>query len=486
MSRGKIALVVLGAFLALLGFAAMLGGAGLVWAHETQRNDAGYYWTGPHELSSTTGVITSDRVDLGSRAPGDWTPFDDIGDVRIDAATTDGSPMFVGIGPSDAVDAYLNGVAHDQLTDVDRSPFRAQYDRHDGQQSPAPPQGQSFWVASTAGPGMQTLTWDINSGDWKVVLMHPDGSPAIDAQVSAGIKTGVLLPIGLGVSAFGVLLMVLAAVFLILGLRHVAAPATEEEQAAAGTTAVAGVAVTDAYPARLDGHLDEPLSRWLWLVKWILLIPHFFVLVFLWLATIVLTFVAGVAILFTGRYPRSLFDFNVGVMRWTWRVSFYAMSAFATDRYPPFSLQPDPDYPADFHVDYPEQLSRGLVLVKWWLLAIPHYLIVAIFAGGWSWGTSDDWRVMGSGGLIAVVALIAAVVVAVRGRYPRELFHFVMGLNRWCFRVLAYVALMRDEYPPFRFDGGGTDPGSVPAPPAPPTPPATDEAPDDRAKELIQ
>ncbi len=357
MSRGKIALVVLGAFLALIGFAAMLGGAGLVWAHETQRNDAGYYWTGPHELSSTTGVITSDRVDLGSRARGDWTPFDDIGDVRIDAATTDGSPLFLGIGPSDAVDTYLTGVAHDQLTDVDRSPFRAQYDRHDGQQSPAPPQGQGFWVASVAGPGMQSLSWSIDSGDWMVVLMHPDGSPAIDAQVSAGIKTGVLLPIGLGVGAFGVLLMVLATVFLILGLRHAAAPASEQEQVAAGTTAVGGVAVTDAYPARLDGHLDEPLSRWLWLVKWVLLIPHFFVLVFLWLATVVLTFVAGVSILFTGRYPRSLFDFNVGVMRWTWRVSFYAMSAFGTDRYPPFSLQPDPDVPGRL----PRRLPRAPV-----------------------------------------------------------------------------------------------------------------------------
>jgi hypothetical protein len=138
-----------------------------------------------------------------------------------------------------------------------------------------------------------------------------------------------------------------------------------------------------SYPARLDGQLDQAVGRWLWLVKWLLLIPHFIVLFFLWLAFSVLTMVAGFAVLFTGRYPRAIFDFNVGVIRWSWRVSFYGICAFGTDRYPPFSLSSDPNYPADFSVEYPERLSRGLVLVKWWLPAIPQYLIVAIFAAGW-------------------------------------------------------------------------------------------------------
>jgi hypothetical protein len=221
------------------------------------------------------------------------------------------------------------------------------------------------------------------------------------------------------------------------------------------------MSATTAYPARLEGRLDQPLSRWLWLVKWILVIPHAVVLAFLWLAVVVLTFVAGVAILFTRTYPRSLFDFNVGVMRWTWRVAFYTVAAFGTDRYPPFSLRSDPTYPADFDVEYPEQLSRGLVLVKWWLLAIPHYLVVAIFAGGWTLPFSDDTWQAGGTGLVTLLAVIAMVITLVGRGYPQPLFDFIMGLNRWCYRVLAYAALLRDEYPPFRLDSGGADPASA-------------------------
>ncbi|MBB6171429.1 hypothetical protein HNR23_001489 [Nocardiopsis mwathae] len=241
------------------------------------------------------------------------------------------------------------------------------------------------------------------------------------------------------------------------------------------------------YPVRVEGELG-PVTRWMWLVKWILAIPHWIVLFFLRIAFAILTVIAFFAILITARYPRSIFTFNVGVLRWRWRVNFYTYWALGTDRYPPFTLAEVDDYPAKFSVDYPERLSRGLVLIKWWLLVIPHLIVIGFFTGiavwttrdgeaGWVWKsedmpavwTDDYGKYVAVPGLIFVLVAFAAIALLFAGRYPRGIFDFVLGMNRWLLRVLAYRSLMTDRYPPFRMEPGGRDPGR---PARPTTPPA--------------
>jgi Domain of unknown function (DUF4389) len=183
----------------------------------------------------------------------------------------------------------------------------------------------------------------------------------------------------------------------------------------------------------------------------------------------VLSVVAFVAILVTGHYPRHLFEFNLGVLRWSWRVAYYAYGALGTDRYPPFTLNATPDYPATLDIAYPQHLSRGLIWVKW-LLAVPHYVIIGFFVGGGGYAvfgtgtstgvssTSGTWT---SGGLIGLLVLIAGIALLLTGRYPRGLFDLLLGMHRWVLRVAAYTALMTDEYPPFRLDMGGSEPSAL-------------------------
>lgn len=190
---------------------------------------------------------------------------------------------------------------------------------------------------------------------------------------------------------------------------------------------------------RVRGAIDGP-SRWLFIVKWcVLAVPHYPILIVLYAMYPVLTVVAGIAILFTGRYPRTIFEVNVGVLRWSWRVMNYRFPMNSTDRYPPFTLAARPDYPGELEVDYPEQLSQWTVLVKL-ILALPQIIICWVMEP-----------------LLQVLAVISAVRLLARGTVSQDMFDLLMGIVRWRYRVAVYVSLMCDEYPPFRMELGGGD-----------------------------
>jgi hypothetical protein len=450
---GRILALVVGTLLAVLAAALLLGGIALVAAHLTQRDDDGFYTSPTTRLATGTYALTGEGIDLGDvhGSTADWSveSLDATTRIRVDPAGD--APLFVGVAPERAVDAYLRGVEHDQVRDVGRrhGTWSGDYDRVGGTRSPGRPEDERFWAASATGAGAQTLEWKPENGRWSVVVMRADGDRGVTADVSVGVRLGLLLWIGLGLLAAGVLAAGGAAGLIVAGSRGATVTAAAPAASAGVASDVAAVAAT-AYPVDVRAELDEPLSRWLWIVKWFLAIPHAILLAFLWAGFVVATLIAWVAILVTGRYPRSLFDFNVGVMRWSWRVGFYGWAALGTDRYPPFSLRPDPNYPADLEIPYPERLSRWKVLVKSWLLALPHLAVLAAFFGwwnaAWTWGSTT----IQAPGLLGVLVLVAGVVLLFTGRYPRDVFELVVGIARWSVRVGAYVALMRDEYPPFR------------------------------------
>ena len=458
MSAGRILLLIFGAIVALVGTIVVTVAIVGLWA-SAQRDDDGYFATDFHRFESSGHAVVSEEVDLGAQPESDLVG--DLGDIARVRVVVEGGPIFVGIGPEREVRAYLRGVPHDEVEDVDFDPFRPEYEPQAGSRAPPRPGAQDFWVERSQGQGFQRIDWDLREGSWVLVVMNADGSPGVSALVSLGLRVTHLLAIILVLLLVGLALLGGGVTMIVFAARRRGPP---EPDAAAGA-AIAGRGPT-RHPLRIEGELDPETSRALWLVKWLLAIPHFLLLLAFALAFFVVTVIAFFAILFTGRYPRALFDFNLGVLRWSWRVSFYSYGALGTDRYPPFSFGPEPDYPATLDIDYPEELSRGLVLVKWWLLAIPHYLVLGIFGGGLAslgvWIFADGgFSVAWGGGLISLLVLIAAVVLLFKKRYPRDIFDLVIGLQRWTFRVIVYAALMRDEYPPFRLDMGGAEPPPI-------------------------
>lgn len=435
MSAGRIVLIVFGAIFLLISIGMLIAGGALVWVNQDLTDSEGFITTDTITLDRNSYAITTHPADVDFKG---WWPWEwnDFVTIKVEGENNNSSKqIFIGIADESVVREYLSGVSYDEVKELEIDPFKLSYIRHYGSSVPEPPTAQTFWVAKAYGSGARTLEWDLKEGTWVLVLMNTDGSVGTDLNGVVGIKVPWIFGVGLGILIGGIVLLIISIVMIVLASRR---PKVGGE-AGAGTGRPAVSEGQAPYPFSFKGELTEPLSQWLWLVKWLLIIPHLIVLLFLWVAFVVVWIISLLAIMLTAKYPRSLFDFNVGVLRWTWRVGFYSYQALGTDKYPPFTLKAG-GYPADLEVAYPDRLIPGLALVKWWLLAIPHYIVIALFMGAGSRWPGLGW----------VLVFFGAVALLFTGRYPRGIFDFVMNIDRWMYRVAAYSGLMTDRYPPFR------------------------------------
>ena len=258
--------------------------------------DADGFLTSPtYDLETQRHALASGDATLAPHS-GDWLP-DGLGEVRLTVEPTGGS-VFVGIGPTSEVDEYLRAVRRDAVDVHGGRSGDITYRSFDGGAPTSVPGDQQFWVASSAGTGSQQVTWDIERGSWTVAVMNTDGSPGIAISAEAGVRLGFLLPLAIGLLVGGIVLASLAAALLVWATRRETVETAPADAPVPSDTA-------PAYPVTVEGTLDPGLSRWMWLVKWLLAIPHTVVLTFLWIAFLLLTIVAFFAILFTGKYRRA-------------------------------------------------------------------------------------------------------------------------------------------------------------------------------------
>jgi len=183
----------LGAVVAMIGVAAVVGGGSLVRVHETKRDHHGFYSSRTHAVSTSTRALVSE---LG---PG--TGDEGLAAIRVTAAGTE-KPVFLGIARRRQVATYLQDVSHEDITDFGRQ-LPTKRERHPGRVRAVPPADEHFWATQASGTGRQSIRWPMRNGKWNVVVMNADGSAGVRTRVSVGAKTALILWIGVGLLALG-------------------------------------------------------------------------------------------------------------------------------------------------------------------------------------------------------------------------------------------------------------------------------------------
>jgi hypothetical protein len=212
----RIALFVVAGLLGLFSLGLLAGGGVLLWG-DAQKDDQGYLSTSRERFATSTYALATQNLDIDTDGAGWFLDRDRYGEIRLEVSSE--KPVFVGIARSRDVAAYLRGTQYDLVRDVSYSPFDADYRRVAGDERPPRPAGQDFWAASASGTGTQAVTWDVEDGDWSVVVMNADASRGVDADAKAGAELPFLASLGWGTLIAGLVALVIAATLAIVGMR---------------------------------------------------------------------------------------------------------------------------------------------------------------------------------------------------------------------------------------------------------------------------
>jgi hypothetical protein len=205
--------IVFGTLAVLLALALLAAGGAGVYAL-TQRGDDDYFTTKVRRLATPTFALASSSIDI-SDVPG-WLA-NGFATVKVRAISP--RPVFIGIGSTSDVNAYLQRVPHTQITDFETDPFRVKSHIVPGTARPAPPANQRFWEAQASGPGTQTITWDVKSGTWSAVAMNADGTRNVLIAYRVGARINSLVWVTIGVLVVGLAFLALGGWLIYSGLR---------------------------------------------------------------------------------------------------------------------------------------------------------------------------------------------------------------------------------------------------------------------------
>src|SRR4051794_33417604 len=212
-SGGQLVSIIFGGVVATVATLVLVGGAALTWL-DNQKGGDGFFQTAAQPFRTDSYAMVTDDLKLSDGNAKVFT--DQWVKLRFRVTPTEDKAVFVGVGPTSEVDAYLANSAHAVFSDFETQPFRATFTNQPGDERPDPPTSQRFWTESSTGRGTQSLTWTLEDGSWTVVVMNADGSPGVLTRISAGAAAPELSGLARDANVFGIVMLIVGVACIVV------------------------------------------------------------------------------------------------------------------------------------------------------------------------------------------------------------------------------------------------------------------------------